>query len=381
VGWCRSAGHGLIIGVLSGATLGVVPGHSTVESCQGRQATIVGAPSGEEEPPLAGTSGPDVIVTNGAALTLAGAGDDLICVTAPLTPGFFWVLDVVAGSGNDTVLAVGSAIAVDGITQIQGNIGFHAGDGDDVVVATASGWGVNGALGEGADEFRGGPTLSDVFAGDDVTDTERDVLRMGEGSDIVHTGQASLSNPDLVELGPGRDGVAWMGSSLAAGGTLDGGAGRDAVDLDPAPGDWVVDNRIGSATHDQRPELQWSGMEDFYISIAELGDRTLTFLGASVDEKLSLYDDGTRRPGGVHIVDLGAGDDRFDSKTGGAEGSNYAGGEGRDSLMIGSPFARLTIDLARRRLDLGSSLGPLPEAVVTGFEKAHGLPRDVTLGS
>jgi hypothetical protein len=224
VGWCRSAGHGLIIGVLSGATLGVVPGHSTVESCQGRQATIVGAPSGEEEPPLAGTSGPDVIVTNGAALTLAGAGDDLICVTAPLTPGFFWVLDVVAGSGNDTVLAVGSAIAVDGITQIQGNIGFHAGDGDDVVVATASGWGVNGALGEGADEFRGGPTLSDVFAGDDVTDTERDVLRMGEGSDIVHTGQASLSNPDLVELGrvsllaqPDRDGAEDDATSVDGG--------------------------------------------------------------------------------------------------------------------------------------------------------------------
>lgn len=51
------------------------PAMGVGETCQGRQATIVGI--GHD---VAGTSGDDVIVTGVSVTINAGAGDDLICV-------------------------------------------------------------------------------------------------------------------------------------------------------------------------------------------------------------------------------------------------------------------------------------------------------------
>ena len=45
---------------------------------------------------LTGTSGPDVIVSAGSKVVMAGAGNDLVCVTGPA--GF-----VSAGSGDDVL--------------------------------------------------------------------------------------------------------------------------------------------------------------------------------------------------------------------------------------------------------------------------------------
>lgn len=64
------------------------------ETCQGRPATIVGT-----GPDVQGTDGDDVIVTGASRTTYAGAGDDLICVSADVLTAVY----VLAGDGDDVV--------------------------------------------------------------------------------------------------------------------------------------------------------------------------------------------------------------------------------------------------------------------------------------
>jgi Ca2+-binding RTX toxin-like protein len=65
------------------------------ETCQGRQATIVGT-----GPNVTGTAGDDVIVTGSALNIDAGAGNDLVCVVTQQSPEY---VSVDAGAGDDVV--------------------------------------------------------------------------------------------------------------------------------------------------------------------------------------------------------------------------------------------------------------------------------------
>src|SRR4051794_38994416 len=70
-------------------------------TCRGVPATLVGSP---DIPALAGTSGPDVIITAGSRLVSARAGSDLVCVTGSNSRV------VVAGAGDDRVFTDDEAV-------------------------------------------------------------------------------------------------------------------------------------------------------------------------------------------------------------------------------------------------------------------------------
>lgn len=82
----------LVAGALLSAPSAAASG--TAQTCQGKPATIVGT-----GPDIQGTTGNDVIVTGGSSVTLADAGDDLICVTPYPHEDLF----VDAGPGDDVV--------------------------------------------------------------------------------------------------------------------------------------------------------------------------------------------------------------------------------------------------------------------------------------
>ena len=63
--------------LLAATLLAPTTAHAAGETCQGRPARVVGT----DNEPLAGTEGPDVIVTNGASPVHALGGDDLVCAT------------------------------------------------------------------------------------------------------------------------------------------------------------------------------------------------------------------------------------------------------------------------------------------------------------
>ena len=134
--------------LLGGALLVSVPATAAGETCQGRPATIVGT-----GPDIQGTPGDDVIVTGASSRTDAGAGDDLVCV-----------------SSSD-----------------HGSVFVFAGDGDDVVDASASNptWVLRTVyLGTGLDHYVGnvgGPTQGDVHANgadDNVADATTVLLQV-----------------------------------------------------------------------------------------------------------------------------------------------------------------------------------------------------------
>ncbi|GAA5112997.1 hypothetical protein GCM10023339_16760 [Alloalcanivorax gelatiniphagus] len=126
------------------------------ETCQGRAATIVGAPGGQ----ITGTEGADVIVTNGATRVAALGGDDVVCTTD--ASGII----VVLGAGADTFTA--------------SNGGSHT-----------------------------------IFAGTaDGTDTEADVIR-ASGYGLVISGMTGQPNADTIDLAFGE--VTWSGIHTAPG--------------------------------------------------------------------------------------------------------------------------------------------------------------------
>lgn len=234
-------------------------------TCQGEPATIVGVPGQRE---LAGTSGPDVIVTGGARVVDGSAADDRICVTGRAS-------FVDAGEGNDVV---------------------HTSDGK---VGTAT------ALGPGSDHFVGGSRPDVVHAGDGY-----DVIATGAGRDSY--GEDSLSGPndDLVDLGGGRD-EAFVGAHPFTG-TLHGGAGRDvlrpSVGDEDSSGEAVVNNRTHVATLDGQIWLRWSTFENFGFG-AFTPSVAITFIGSDAGEQVfasKVFEYGPN----IELLATGAGDDR-----------------------------------------------------------------------
>ncbi len=315
----------LLIAGLSVATVA----EARVDTCRGINATLVGTPG----LPLTGTSDRDVMVTNGASVVSALAGDDLICVTGG-TPY------VDAAGGGDTVDAVGSGGAAVTTYLGQGEDRFFGGNGPDTVY-----------------------TFGVAATNDDDADT---VLTYG-GNDVVVSGSSNQPNGDTIDLGEGDDAVDFRGTEALKAGALAGGLGYDLVYLDlSGKGNWVLDNTTGVGRRGDRNILNWTSMERFDLIPTE---GTFSFLGSDAAETLDMSDPTTTTPHGRAAVSMGAGNDfvTIDPET--AIGSVYDGGLGTDTFVAASPAGTLSVDLRSRRFDVGDP-GAFGEAGVVNFQNA-----------
>ncbi|MEZ0577211.1 hypothetical protein [Nocardioides sp. MH1] len=271
-------------------------------TCHDRAATVVGTPGGT----VRGTDGPDVVVTNGAARTATGAGDDLVCVTG--------------GSRKE-------------------DADVQTDDGDDVIDGSAAGTGTTRAyLGEGDDSYTGFPGPDVVFAGDPGeghAGEGSDVVTTGAGADVVVTGGTSAApDHDSIDVGAGRDGVRVEGPVDPAL-SMTGGAGRDELTLDRGSlrQALTIDNAEGRATADDVAVMTWSSMEDFRLTPFPRWEAP-SFIGGDGPERV-----WTSVP--LAEARMGGGDDRVDQDV--WEGPLLAdaffdGGRGEDTfvLMAGS---------------------------------------------
>ena len=165
-----------------------VPGGT---QCEGRDATITGAPGQEA---ILGTDGPDVIVGGAAPERIYGfGGDDIICAGAS---------DIVyAGDGNDTIVIDGDSAIV------------HGEEGNDVIRAPGVEHQIRG--GAGNDTVTAGPrSLVWGADGDDflVVNGAGNVFG-GNGNDVIEVG------PHAVALGGSGDDhiTSGQGSSVLGG--------------------------------------------------------------------------------------------------------------------------------------------------------------------
>lgn len=288
-----------------------------VESCHGQAATIVGTPGSD----ITGTGGPDVVVTNGAASTYTGAGDDLVCVTG--------------GSGME-------------------DADVEAQEGDDVVDTSVSeARYARVGLGAGNDTFTGGPRAESVWASDpwesppgDGTDS----VTTGGGDDTVMTG-GNLRHPDhdTIDLGPGRD-DAWLQGAVDPELPIQGGYGADQLELDRGTlrHALVIDNAAGQATDAGVPVIAWSGMEQFRLGSIGSSEAP-SFVGSAVSERI-----WTSVP--FTSIDLGGGDDlvNLELQHRLVDHASYVGGAGDDDFILyagaGDDAQRVDLDLPGGRL-------------------------------
>ena len=141
-------------------------------TCQSQPATLE-ASSGD----VTGTSGDDVIVATGTVTKVdAQQGDDLICLV-------------------DTV-------------EMDAWLEIHAGEGDDVIDATAAGARLTTSLGTGSDTYLGSPFADLVGMGlggwpyDEGPDTGTDVVTTGAGDDelAVSVSYTHLTLPTILRV-------------------------------------------------------------------------------------------------------------------------------------------------------------------------------------
>lgn len=255
------------------ATAGPTP------ACHGQAATLVGS----QDAPLDGTGGPDVIVSNGASEVLAGAGDDLICVTG------------VSDNSDGPLIKDGA--------------------GDDLVdTSELTGPLVRTRLGLGSDSYLGRPGRDTVYAEGQTGD--EDDIRTRDGHDFVETvgeGEWYLR----VALGPRRDQL-WLDDTVTF--DIDGGHGRDLLLADGLGGTRVDLN--ASTWTDVRQEAEVRGFER--IAIRADG---LVLAGSPQPEWLA------GKGCGVRVFGRGGPDALYVESSGGASCAPRAhGGAGDDGL-------------------------------------------------
>ncbi len=295
--------------LLLGASLLAPIGAATAvgETCRGEAATIVGT-----EPPvvgnsttLYGTEGRDVIVTGTAHDVRALGGDDLVCV---------------AGLPNQVMVAV------------------DAGPGNDTVDTLAAETPVRTTLGAGADTLHGGPTRDDVHTsgyvsetGQQIPDTERDVVDTGAGADRVASFSDGTANPDVITTGPDSDHL-YVEGPLAADGRLDGGTDGARLETRIDVGALVVDAATGTATLDGRDWLRWANFE----TLGFIVDRVdITYTGSPANDGLDVVSTWGGSGAPSVTADLGAGDDRVTLSGSTSFGrTSLDAGNGRDTVEI-----------------------------------------------
>ena len=303
-------GLGAVILGINGGISTVAVADPPVPTCDGMPATLIGS----AEQRLRGTSGDDVIVTEGAPVVRSVRGDDVICVTGRTEA-------VYAGAGNDYV------DTTDGQTRAWTD------------------------LGRGADVFNGGARRDRVTAGPGT-----DIIGTGDGPDTYydHGEVVAEGSDDLVRLGNGDDRAVVVAPNLD--GSLDGGSGRNdlRVDVwsDDAPHAWVVDNADQAASRDGSAFLEWTDFTRFRLLP---GHGTLEFQGSGEDETVAVFEE--LGAGLVPTVDLAGGDDRV--LLGGRTGP-VDGGDGNDSMRLSFADERrpeladpLRADLTEQELRIG----------------------------
>lgn len=291
----------LVLGVALGAPVAgaqALPARAEA-TCQGRPATVVGAP---DDSSLRGTAGDDVIVSNGSHEVLARGGDDVVCLTGP--SGQYVFVD--AGGGADRVTA---------------SLGT-----EDVVFVS---------LGAGADSFAGGRE-SDLVAGgvlafDDETvasDSDADVIDTGAaGFDHVVVGDGGLLE-DQVTVHAAAAHVDAYASGLLGGGSLTGGPRSTLTVLDgsaEAAGAWALDLGSRTASLDAVPVLTWTGFGRLVWAVPG----TLDVRGTDAADTVT---------GPIVSGDLGGGDDQvyaWSSRSDhGTRASTLDGGAGADQVRF-----------------------------------------------
>lgn len=348
------------------------PAAGAAAVCDGQPATHVGTPGQDR---LNGTTGPDVIVSNGAKNVYAAEGEDLVCLTngdAVVTLDgfneydntFTWANDRVIGSGGDDrissgagvedyfdinqatengdVLSLGtgdSTVYMDGIPvgSIDGGSGrdqlFSRGRSDQLTVA------VNTSM-----VYSGHPTADlDGIESFHLENASVDVLKFtgSSASEALYTnpGFSELGgqNPDAVTvaLGGGDDVIALAAKVM---GTIAGGQGDDQFRYTESAGapQRVTLNLLKGAVAGTGLKAKVSSFSRLYTNFGNV-----TVVG-----------DGQRNDVAVNActvrVRSGAGDDRVAITTfancdgmphvlnGGAGQDQLIGGRGRD-LLIGGP--------------------------------------------
>lgn len=307
-----------------------------VESCQGREATVVGSGG-----ITMGTSGDDVLVSVEGYSVRALGGDDLICVRgAPRH------VTVDAGDGDDSVTI----------------------EGDGGVSLT-----VHAILGTGDDRFVGGPgpdTVTDLDpnGGDDAVggslpDSGDDIIRTLGGNDVVDAGgRTGPPQTDGIDLGDGGDVLRIGNSGTTADSRLRGGPGVDRLLVYGVPDQrTVLDLGARRATVLRQRVLarDWVDFQYYRMEIQPTVDQlfwvepplSITVRGSIGPDEVDLDTSRDEYPPVVLDVALLGSDDHL-TLSPGVRGS-VNGGDGRDAIGVrGSGATR--IDLARGRL---TSLG------------------------
>lgn len=303
--------------LIAGPPVGAAP--PAAPTCLGKTATLVGAVGRS----VAGTSGDDVIVSNGAFAVYAGRGDDTICVT-------------------------GDTGEPDGYVLVQGGRGA-----DDVRVRTRRHIDTSIGLGPGADTLVGSLGDDQVSAGGSPSsdpptpDVDRDVIATRAGRDVVTAGSADVPLTDAISSATGRLDVVLAGRGLGEDGSLDFGRGGGTLRVDGHGGEAAsvdVPHRrmsVGGAG------WRWSGRPTEFVLLAAA---TVDFEGSAADEVLRTDGaiGGVAMAGGDEVLELG----RYfaDPMTG---APSYDGGPGRDRLeLIVGQTGPAAADLAAGFLDL-----------------------------
>lgn len=340
----------LAAGLLTATLLSSPTASAAGETCQGRPATIVGAPG---QRGVTGTEGPDVVVTNGAAGVDTLGGDDLVCVTDVTGPG---LLTLRTGAGND------------------------------VVDASASRSSIDAELGSGADHYTASAGRDSVVLGSTDgrtrTDLEADTVVATTGGspsqsgDQWFSGMLDIANADVLDLAGVGHTIFWSGiqapGSRVAVGT--------SAELRPAlgVGDMAIDAARGSWTENGAPVLSWTG-EITRFELHSGAPRSLSLTGSDRDEYVGVVLNRGART--VLRLALGGGDDTLVAPDGtGWRGSEYVGGPGEDSIDLWAG-KRLDLDLAKGRLE-NRFFGRTQRSAFRGWDDVRvGAKRMTVLGT
>ncbi|WP_374454438.1 hypothetical protein [Nocardioides sp.] len=314
------------------------------ETCRGEAATIVG--TGQL---VVGTEGRDVIVTGSSTVVSALGGDDLICVSEPVSAAH--LLEVLAGEGNDFVDAS----------------------------SLTSGYSGRVELGAGADTFAGGGAADFVSAGyfpdprdynaQPGSDVDTDRVETGTGDDTVFSGSSGTANHDVVDVGAGDDRF-YLGTSAAGGdAVLTGGDGDDPLSLPIGDSDVTLDQALGTLTSAQGT----ARVVGFEAVTVDAGSGKLTYRGTRGDDSLTVRSDGAPT---VDIATDRGQDLLVIEPASVAEGSRIDLGRGVDRVVAATSAGSLELNLGfYQRLAIGGA----KVASVSGIEDALLVAPEVTL--